>query len=307
MEKVFPFAYFHKKIIPAKNAKISIASNSLQYGTSLFSGIRGYYDSGKIKIFRLRDHHARMMSGAKILGMEIQVPWGEFQKNFIKLTELNKPRTNVYYRPFFYSEDENLNPCFHELDFQMAIFMTDLTRSYDLAKGLRLMISSWRKTSDTAISTKAKAGGGYVNSSLALSEASRYGYDEALMMDEQGNIVEASAANLFIVWRGEVFMPETGSSMLEGITRRTAVEFLEEEGIKVRQGRIDRSMIYSCDEVILTGTYAQVLFTESVDGRTIGQKGKPGPICQLLQKKLKMAIKGQHPKSPDWLTEVSIR
>ena len=135
------------------------------------------------------------------------------------------------------------------------------------------MVSSWRKISDAIASTKAKAGGCYVNSALAKTEARRCGYDEALMMDEQGNIVEASVANLFIVYRGEVVMPEVGSSMLEGITRRSVIEFLEEEGMPIRSERIDRSMVYTCDELILTGTAAQVMHAHSVDGRNDWRRG----------------------------------
>jgi branched-chain amino acid aminotransferase len=126
------------------------------------------------------------------------------------------------------------------------------------------------------------------------------------MMDDQGNVVEASAANIFLILRGEAVMPETGSAMLEGITRRTAIDFLEEENIKVRSERIDRSMIYTCDELIVTGTAAQVTFAESVDGRTISKNGNPGHICQLLRNKLEQAIKGNHPKSSIWLTEASM-
>ena len=168
------------------------------------------------------------------------------------------------------------------------------------------MVSSWRKISDTSMSTKAKAGGCYVNSALATSEAKRCGYDEALMMDEQGNIVEASVANLFVVYRGEVLMPEVGSSMLEGITRRTIIDFLQEERIPVRSGRIDRSMIYTCDELILTGTAAQVMYGHSVDGRLIGEGDIPGPVCQRLRQKFTDVMAKVHPKSSSWVTEFNV-
>lgn len=305
-DELMKFAYFHKKIVPVQDATINIASHSLQYGTTCFGGIRGYYESGKAKLFRLKDHFERLINAAKILGMKTEISWEEFETIVIELVQANAPQTDFYLRPFFYSEDQVLTPCFDQIDFRLAIYMTPLGHYFDPHRGLALMVSSWRKVSDAAMPTKAKAGGCYVNSALAKSEATQNGYDDALMMDDQGNVVEASAANIFLVLRGEVIMPETGSAMLEGITRRTVIDFLEEENIKVRAERIDRSMIYTCDELIVTGTAAQVTFAESVDGRAISQDGEPGPVCQLLRKKLEQAIKGEHPKSSFWLTEVSV-
>jgi branched-chain amino acid aminotransferase len=300
---MMPFAFFRNEVVPFQDATISIACHSLQYGTSCFGGIRGYFHAGKVKIFRLLDHYERLTNAAKILGMNIQMSWEDFQNIIEKMVKVNAPQSDFYIRPFLFSEDQVLTPRFDGINFDLAIYMTPLGHYFEQSRGLRLMISSWRKVSDAAMSTKAKAGGFYVNSALATTEARQNGYDEALMMDDQGNIVEASAANLFIVYRGEVIMPETGSAMLEGITRRTILEFLEEQGIKVRAERIDRSMVYTCDELILTGTAAQVVFAQSVDGRVISSNGMPGPICQLLSKKLEEAIQGKHSKSSLWLTE----
>lgn len=300
---MMPYAFFRNEVVPFHEATTSIASHSLQYGTTCFGGIRGYFHAGKVKVFRLQDHYERLTNAAKILGMNIQMSWENFQDVIEKMVKANAPQSDFYIRPFLFSEDQVLTPRFDGINFDLAIYMTPLGHYFERSRGLRLMISSWRKVSDAAMSTKAKAGGFYVNSALATTEARQNGYDEALMMDDQGNIVEASAANLFLVYRGEVIMPEAGSAMLEGITRRTVLEFLEEEGIKVRAERIDRSMVYTCDELILTGTAAQVVFAQSVDGRVITSKEEPGPICQLLSKKLSEAIQGKHSKSSLWLTE----
>ena len=299
-----PYAYFRKRVVPFQEASISIASQSLQYGTSCFGGIRGYFHQGKVKIFRLQDHYQRLSNAAKILGMQIQLTWKEFREIIDQMVRANAPQSDFYIRPFLFSEDQMLTPRFDGLHFDLAVYMMPLDHYFDPSRGLRMMISSWRKVSDAAMSTKAKAGGFYVNSALATTEARQNGYDEALMMDDQGYIVEASAANIFLVYRGEVIMPEAGSAMLEGITRRTAIEFLEEEGIKVRAEKIDRSMVYTCDELILTGTAAQLVFAESVDGRKIASE--VGPVCQLLTKKLTAAVRGAHPKSSLWLTEYFI-
>lgn len=300
---MMPFAFFRKDIVPFQEATISIASHSLQYGTTCFGGIRGYFHEGTIRIFRLKDHYERLNNSIKILGMNCQLSWEEFKNIIEKMIIANAPQGDFYMRPFLFSEDQILTPRFDGLDFDLAIYMIPLNSYFDPSKGVRLMISSWRKVSDAAMPTKAKTGGFYVNSALATTEARQNGYDEALLMDDQGNIVEASIANLFVVYRGEVIMPEVGSAMLEGITRRTIIEFLEEEGIKVKSERIDRSMLYACEELILTGTAVQVAFGQSVDGRMIASNKAPGPICQLLRKKFDQVIQGKHSKSSLWLTE----
>lgn len=304
---LMPFAYFRKGITPAKDACINIASHSLQYGTTCFGGIRGYFREGKIRIFRLQDHFYRLKQAAKILGMHVEVTWKDFQKIIADLIHANAPKSDFYIRPFLFSENQILTPRFDGLDFDLAIYVTPLNHYFKSDQGLRLMISSWRKISDASMSTKAKAGGCYVNSALATTEAKRCGYDEALMMDCHGNIVEASVANIFIVYRGEILMPELGSSMLEGITMRTAIDFLKEADIKMRFERIDRSMVYTCDELVLMGTAAQVMYAHSVDGRIIHDSEQPGPICQFLRQKFADVIATKHPKSPDWVTEYHIQ
>lgn len=302
-KEMMPYAFFRNEVVPFQDATISIASHSLQYGTSCFGGIRGYFHVGKVKVFRLQDHYERLINASKILGMNIQMSWESFQDVIERMIKANAPQSDFYIRPFLFSEDQVLTPRFDIINFSLAIYMAPFGHYFEPSRGLRLMISSWRKISDAAMPTKAKVGGFYVNSALATTEAIQNGYDEALMMDDQGNIVEASAANLFLVYQGKVIMPEVGSAMLEGVTRRTVIEFLEEEGIKVKAERIDRSMVYTCNELILTGTAAQIAFAQSVDGRVITSEKRPGPICQLLRKKLAEAIQGKHAKSFQWLTE----
>jgi branched-chain amino acid aminotransferase len=302
---LMPFAYFRKEIVPSQKASINIASQSLQYGTTCFGGIRGYFRDGAVRIFRLQDHFLRLNKSAALLGMDVALSWEDFQNTIENLVKKNSPQTDFYIRPFLFSEDPSLGPRFDGIDFDLAIYLMPFSHYYDPQHGVKLMISSWRKISDAAMPTKAKAGGCYVNSALAKSEAKRSGYDEALLMDELGNIVEASVANLFIVYRGDVITPELGSSLLDGITRRTVIDFLEEEGITIAEQRIDRSMIYTSDELILTGTAVQVLYGHSVDGRIMGS-GAKGPICKLLGDKFAAVIAKKHPKSADWITEYKI-
>lgn len=299
-KSTMPYVYFHKKIIPAEEATVSIGCNSLQYGTTCFAGIRGYVRQGKVSLFRLKDHHERLMNASKILGFGFQISYDEFEKILGELIIKNKPQTDFYIRPFILAPNVQLAPKPIGLEFELAIYFVELSTYFDQTKGMRLMVSSWRKFSDAAIPTKAKAGGCYVNSFMATSEALRCGYDEALVTDESGHIVEASVANILIRSRDRLITPPIGSALLEGITLRTMTELLQEEGIEVHYESIDRSMIYTCNELMLLGTAAQVTFAQSVDDRALREA--PGPICKLLREKFKTVIEGNHSKSNEWLT-----
>ena len=298
---MMPFSFFEGKIVPSEQANVSIASNSLQYGTTCFAGIRGYVRRGEIKIFRLEDHHHRLMNGGKILGMNAFVPFDEFKGIIENLIQANQPESDFYIRPFLYSSTRQLAPKPRGLKFELAVYLVPLGNYFDPHKGMRLMVSSWRKFSDASMPTKAKAGGCYINSFLATAEAMNCGYDEALVMDNEGYIVEASVANLLMVYRGRLIVPEVGSAQLEGITMRTAIELLKMDGYIVEHEKIDRSMVYTCDELLLLGTAAQVSFAESVDNRIIGCQGNPphsgpGPICRLLRKRHQEIVDGEESK-----------
>jgi branched-chain amino acid aminotransferase len=302
---VMPFACKGGQIVPKAQATVSLASHSLQYGSTCFAGIRGYVRNGKARIFRLKDHHERLMNASKILGFGFHISYEDFEEIIADLIEANRPESDFYIRPFLYSENEGIGVCYNGLTFDLGIYMIPLKSYYTSDKGLRLHISSWQKISDASMSTKAKAGGCYVNSSMATGDARAAGYDEALMMDHNQNIVEASVANLFIVHRGEIFTPPVGADVLEGITMRTIIELLESKGYRIRYESISRSMVYTSDELFLTGTAAGVIFAGSVDGRVIGN-GKEGPIAKMLKEDLQKVIEMEHPKSSKWISEFSI-
>lgn len=297
-------ACFEGKVVASNDAKISIASHTIQYGTAVFGGLRGYYIDGERRMFRVKDHYERLMNAAKIFGMDYFMSFDEFKKAVQALIEANKPEGGFYIRPFIYSDDEVLTPKFCDLNYQLAMYMINLGDYLDTMRGLRLMISSFKKFSDASISTKAKASGAYLHASAARTEAIRNGYDEAVVMDDNWNIVEGSAENLMIVYRDEVVIPDIGSSMLEGITMRTILKIMEDEKIAYRFGRIDRSMIYTADEILLTGTGAQVVFAESIDGREISKEA--GPVCKKLRQAYDDLINMKHPRSNEWVTQFNI-
>lgn len=300
------YAYYKKGIVPLKDATLTVAANSLQYGTTCFAGLRGYIRDGVIRILRLQDHYNRFANGIKILGIKYPLSWEEFSKSIHDVVIANKPKNDFYIRPFVYSDTQMLGPHFDHLQFDMAIYLMEYHKLYDPTKGLKLMISTWRKFQDDMFPTKAKAGGCYLNSALAQTEATADGFDDALMLDTHGCLAEATGANVFIVKNGESIFPDTGFAILEGITRQTAMTLLKDAGYPLRYGRIDRSMAYSSDELILTGTAAQILYAESVEGRTIGRGVAPGPVAQFLMEQYDMLISGKHSRSKEWITEIRL-
>lgn len=305
IKAMMPFAYFKSALVPHAEAVISIASHSLQYGTMCFGGMRGYVVGKEARILRLRDHHERLMNAAKILGFKYYMPYEEFSVIIADIIKANAPQTDFYLRPFIFCDDEVIGPCMDERSYYLAVYLIPLSQYFKKAGGLRLMVSSRKKFSDVSMSTKAKASGCYLNSALATSEARRCGYDEALVMDDLGSIVEASVANLFIVYRGEVLTPAIGSGPLEGITMRTVIELLKDDNIPVSFSIIDRSMLYTADEVFLTGSAAQVSYVESVDSRVIGpDPAKPtmGPICARAQTLFTQLITMDHKLSPKYMS-----
>ncbi len=305
IKSMMPFAYFRDAIVPNEKACVSIASHSLQYGTMCFGGMRGYHRQGVARVLRLEDHHERLMNACKILGFNFEMTFQAFETIIADVIKANAPSSDFYIRPFIFSDDEILGPCMDERSFFFAVYMMPLNQYFKKSGGLRLMVSSRKKFSDASISTKAKASGCYLNSALATSEARRNGYDEALMMDDLGNIVEASVANLFVVYRNRVVTPHIGSGPLEGVTMRTIIDLLNDDGIPVDFDIIDRSMVYTCDELFLTGSAAQVTFVESVDGRVIGNKnhGQPGPFYHRANQLFNDVIDMKHARSKEWITE----
>lgn len=302
-QQLMPYAYFQKKIRPSKEAVIPLSAHSLQYGTACFSGIRGYLRDGKIRLFRSQDHFERVMNAVKILGMDFKMTYEEFDKIITQMIRKNQPKSDLYVRMIVFCQDPILSPRFDGLKFDMGIYMAPLGDYLDTSRGLKLMISHWMKFPDASAPTKTKANGMYVQASLARSEAATNGYDEALVMDYNWNIVEASAENILIVYRGRVIMPPLGSAMLEGVTLRTVIDLLKEENMPIHFEPIDRSMVYTCDELLLTGTAAQVLFAESVDKRLI--RKTMGPVATMLRKKFADLVAMKHPRSKEWVREYS--
>jgi branched-chain amino acid aminotransferase len=301
----FPYAFFQGKIVPIEKAKISVMTNGFQYGTGFFGGIRGYYNKKEkySSLFRIDEHIKRFFNSANILGCELPYTEGQLQEIILQLVKKNKPQTDCYLRLYAYVGNTELGPNLANVIFDVGIYMIPLQEYMPLGKGLSLIVSSWQRISDNAISTLAKASGGYINSALARKEATDGGFDEAIMLNKFGNVAEGSAENLFIVRDGKLITPGFSESVLGGITRKSVISIAKDMGIETCELPITRSELYSADEVFLTGTACQVAWVEQIDKRKIGN-GKIGPVSSQLKEKFFKIVKGEDPEYSQWCTKI---
>ena len=295
-------AYHQGQYRPLDECQVNIMTHALQYGTMVFGGVRGYHDgaSGRLYIFRLRDHVARLLQSARIMQMRCPLNEAEMADVILELARRNGYRANVYFRPFIYKSALQLSPRLHDVPDDFSVYSLPLDDYLDTRKGLRAMVSSWRRIDENIIPTRAKVSGGYANSALAKSEAVQNGFDEAIFLDGRGFVSEGSAENIFMVRSGVLITPPVTASVLEGITRRSIIEIARAEGIPVLERDIARAELYIADELFFTGTGAQVAWISEVDRRTI-RDGTIGPITEQLQTIFNAAVRGADERYRNWL------
>lgn len=301
------YAFFEGKIVPFSEAKVSIGTHALQYGTGAFGGIRGYLSEDKttINIVRLKEHTARLLRSARLLRMDLPFTIDSLADTIIELTKANAPTSDTYYRPFVYKSTVSLSPKLQGLDDELAIYMLPMGDYLDTTRGQTAIVSSWTRASDNMIPSRGKFTGSYIGSAFAKDQAMAYGCDDAIMLNADGKIAEGSAANLFIAREGTLITPPVTSDILEGITRRTILQLCEELGIPVEQRGIDRTELYIADEAFFCGTGVQVAWIEEIDGRKVGD-GTQGPIAKQLYDTLFSIFRGRTDAHRDWITPVEI-
>lgn len=302
-EQTLEYTYFKGEMVKSVDAVVPIMSNSLQYGMGVFAGIRGYVFENDYKIFRLHDHYKRMQNAIKILGLDVKFTYDEFKKIIRDLCIKNNPKGNFYIRPFIFSDTDQISPVIDKCTYDLAVYMLNMDEYYN-GNGLNLCISSYRKYNDNALSTKAKVTGGYVNSLLAKNEAFLNGYDDAILLDDNGFLCEMSAGNILVVYNGRILVPFIGSATLEGITLRTAVELLRDAGYDVLETQVDRSIVYSASEVLALGTAVKVKNVATIDKREIGTTDGTGEILKFLSEQFDLLTANKHAKSEQWLVSL---
>lgn len=294
------------KMVDWDKAQVHILTHTLHYGLGVFEGIRCYQCAdGKSAIFRLTDHMQRLYDSAKINLMEIPFKQAELisaSKELLKINDLKE----AYVRPIAFISDGEMG--LHAVNNPIRVAIAAWTWGTYLGDagvkdGIRAKISSYARIHVNTMMTKAKTCGNYINSILAKREALKAGYEEAIMLDTEGYLAEATGENIFFVKDGSIKTPATGSSILKGITRDCVLTYLKDEGMSVADGRITRDDAYLADEIFLCGTAAEITPIRELDDRTIGT-GKPGPITKKIQAFYFDVIRGKNKKYQEWLEYV---
>lgn len=300
------YAYFEGHIIPMGDAKVSIATHALHYGTACFEGIRGYWneDQQQLYLLKLREHYERMADSWKVLRMDPKESVDDLCNITVELVRKHGFRQDVYVRPITYKSSCTIRLTLTELEDSTAIYTFPMGNYVNITNGLNVCTSSWRRANSNAMPVRAKVTGAYVNSSLAVDDAKAAGYDEAIMLTHDGYVSEASSCNLFIVRNGRLVTPALSEDILEGITRNSLMELIRNEfSVPIEERRIDRTELYSAHEVFLCGTGVQVSPVASIDRRLVGD-GQPGTFTMQLQERYLAACRGEAEKYRAWVTPV---
>jgi branched-chain amino acid aminotransferase len=305
-----PFAFFEGQIVPLADAKVSIATHALQYGTSAFGGIRGYRsaDGQAVQLFRLTDHYRRFIQSAKLLRIALPPDLDRLDglcQLSAELTRRNGHLGEVYLRPFVYKAGLDLTPGLDGIADGFALFMLAIDGLPALDQGLSVAVSSWQRVTDNAIPPRGKIGGSYVNASLIRDEAREHGFDDAIVLSARGKAGEGSVSNLMLVREGSLITPPVSGDILEGINRRAILELASDLGIPVVEREIDRTELYVADELFLCGTRMQIAWIKAVDRRDVGN-GRQGPIAARLSERFEAAVRGRAPEYAHWMTRVEL-
>jgi branched-chain amino acid aminotransferase len=303
-EKKFPqWAFFKGEFVPIAEAKVSIMSQAINYGIGAFGGIRAYWNDERqqLYIFRIENHIRRLLNSCKFFNTTLPYTADDLKRIIIELVRREGYHEDAYIRPLIYNATEDITPRLFDVDFEFACFTRPQGNYIRLEA--RAGVSSWNRLDDNIIPSRGKITGGYVNSAFAKSEAHWNGFEEAIMLNQNGHVAEGSAMNLFIVRDGKLITPPITDNVLEGITRNTVLQLACELDIETVERSIDRTELYIADEVLFCGTGAQVAALIEIDHRKIGE-GKTGPIGKKLQEYYFNVVRGRDPRHMDWLTLV---
>jgi branched-chain amino acid aminotransferase len=304
-----PYAFFQKQFMPLSEARIGVLTHALHYGTGCIEGIRGNWDSKERRfcLFRIQDHYARMLGGCRILKIKLPYSVDKLCQLTAELVERSGYQEDVYIRPLAYKSSEALGPRLHNLDDDFLVIVTTFPAYLDTEKGVRCCTSSWRRIDDTTIPARGKICGTYVNSALAKTEAVENGFDEAILLTQDGHVSEGSGENIFLILGGKLITPPSSDDILMGITRDTVIKLAKNElGIDTVERQVDRSELYVADECFFTGTAANVAPILEIDHRPIGD-GRTGEVTTKLQKLFAGVMAGRNPKYADWYYLVSAK
>ena len=295
-------AFFEGKIVPLADAKVNIATHGFLYGTAVFSGMRAYWNEEQqsLFVFRPYDHFRRLLHSARIMSMQSLYDEEGLIQLTVDLLKTDNWQQDVYLRPTIYKADLGIGVRLHNLKDEFSMFVTAFDKYVANDTNAHVTISSWRRIDDNVIPARGKVAGAYANSALIKTDANRAGFDEALVLDNNGHISEGSAMNIFMLRDGVLVTPPVTDNILEGITRKTIIELARKElGLEVVERSIDRTEVFIAEEMFLTGTAAQVTAVTKIDHRPVGA-GVMGPITTKLRTLYEDIVRGKHNKYLHW-------
>jgi branched-chain amino acid aminotransferase len=300
------WVFFARDFARYHDVKLGLMTHALHYGTAVFEGIRAYWNPKKEQLYLLQPaaHFERMHRSANIMRMKLPYTTEELVNYTLELLRRNEFKSDVYVRPLLYTSSEEIGVRLHNLDRGFFIYAAPFGNYVEIEGGIRCVVSTWRRVPDQSLPARAKVSGAYAQSALAKSEAVEAGYDEAIVLSVDGHVSEGSAENLFMLKDGAFVTPPVTDDILEGVTRQLLMKVIKDElNLDVLERSIDRTELYTCDELLLCGTGAQISPVVEVDRRPVGD-GKVGEFTQELQNIYFNAVRGETPKYKDWTIPV---
>ncbi|MFC2001933.1 branched-chain amino acid transaminase [Chloroflexota bacterium] len=297
------YAFLQKQFVPLAEAKIGIMTHALHYGTALFEGIRGNWNSEQKQtyLFRLKEHYERLSKGCRVMKIDLPYSVDEMCQITIELVVKCGFQEDIYVRPLAYKSSQALGVRLHDLEDDFLVLTIPWGPYLDMDKA-RCAVSSWQRPADNVIPPQVKITGLYSNNALAKTEAIENGYDEAIMLAPDGHVSEGSGENIFLAINGNLVTPAIYNNILMGITRDTIIKLAQNElGLETIERPIDRSELYTAEECFLTGTAAHLTPVAEIDHRQVGN-GEIGEITKKLQEIYAEVIRGNNPKYLGWCT-----
>lgn len=297
------FIWFDGKFVKWEEATIPVMSHVLHYGTSVFEGIRAYFAKNNLYIFRLKDHMERLHRSARVYSFAVNYSAKELCDATIDLLRRISIKESCYIRPLTFVGMHGIDLNITRDSPTHTVIITFPFAKYFKEEGIKACVSSWRRIHDTSIPPMAKAAGNYLNSILATQESRNNGYNESILLDTEGNVSEAAGENIFIVRNKKIYTPFTAFSVLEGITRDSAMTIARNMGYELAERPIVRTELYMADEVFLTGTAAEIIAVTNIDGLQVGD-GREGPVTRSIREMYTKIVSAEIKEYLDWLTPV---
>ena len=304
MSKSFETNYIwhNGSLVPWEDAKVHVMTNGLHYGTGVFEGIRAYWNGKQLHVFRLQDHVNRFFNSIKIYGFGIDFTKDQISEGIKETLRKNELKTDVYIRPLAVKGYGPIGLDVRKLKTEVFIIAMPYGRYFE-KEGIDVIVSSWRRISSQTLPVIAKVTGHYSNSVLVKLDALNKGFDDAILLNEEGKVCEGTGENIMMVKDGVIYTPPISAGILDGITRRSIIEFAPDLGLKVVEKDIDRGELYTADELFFVGTAAEITPILKVDGRQIGE-GKVGPVSKKLKEYFFSITQGKVDKYLKWLEAV---